>query len=116
MHIFLDEGEIDLALEALATLKKQVRFHSYHTDLTVARAAETTRSQAAIAIYLDVSNTLVQQRGRGNYAEAAGYLARVHALLQQAGEAAHWTALIAQIREANRRLPAFQDELKQAGL
>jgi hypothetical protein len=116
VHIFLDEGEIDLALEALATLKKQVRFHSYHTDLTVARAAETTRPRAAIAIYLDVSNTLVQQRGRGNYAEAAGYLARVRALLQQAGEAAHWTALSAQIREANRRLPAFQDELKQAGL
>ncbi len=116
VQIFLDEGEIDLALEALATLKKQVRFHSYHTDLAVARVAEATHPQAAIEIYLDVTKVLIQERGRGNYAEAAQYLVRVRDLLRKAGEAAHWTGLVAQIREENRRLRALQDELKRAGL
>lgn len=116
VHIFLDEGEIDLALEALATLRKQARFRTYHTDLAVAHAAEATHPRAAVEIYLEVSKMLIQQRGRGNYADAAAYLARVRALFQATGESAHWTALIARIREENRRLPAFQDELKQAGM
>ena len=116
VHIFLDEGEIDLALEALATLKKQARFRTYHTDLAVALAAEATHPHAAVEIYLEVSKMLIQQRGRGNYADAVAYLARVRALFQATGESAHWTALITRIRDENRRLPAFQDELKQAGL
>ncbi len=116
VHIFLDEGEIDLALDAFAILNKQTRYRAHHTDLAVARAAEATRPQAAIEIYLNVSNGLIQQRGRGNYAEAAGYLVRVRSLLREMGESARWDTLIAQIREDNRRLTALKDELKQAGL
>ncbi len=116
VHIFLDEGEIDLALEALATLKQQARFHSYHTDLAVAKAAEASRPQAAIEIYLDTAGLLIRQRGRGNYAQAAAYLARVRDLLQKAGQLPRWTALIAQLREENQRLPALRDELDRAGL
>lgn len=116
VHIFLDEGEIDLSLEALATLKNQAHYRSYHTGLAVAQAAEATRPKAAIEIYLEAADMLIQQRGRGNYAEAARYLARVRALLQKAGESADWAALITQIRDNYRRLPALQDELKQAGL
>jgi len=116
VHIYLDEGEIDLALEALATLKKQNRFYSYHTGVIVAQAAEAARPEAAVEIYVDAANVLIGQRGRGAYAEAAAYLARVRALLQDSRQLARWTALIAQIREENRRLRALRDELDQAGL
>jgi hypothetical protein len=116
VHIFLDEGEIDLALEALAVLKQQVRFHSHQTDLEVARAAEATRPDASIAIYIDIARRLINERGRDNYAAAASYLARVRDLLRKAGQSARWKELIAQIREENRRLPALRKELDQAGL
>jgi uncharacterized Zn finger protein len=116
VHIFLDEGEIDLALEALAALKEQAWHHSYHTDLAVAQAAEASRPQAAIEVYLDVAKVLIEQRGRGSYAEAAVYLARVRDLLQRVGQPERWRALIAGIRDENRRLRALRDELDRAGL
>jgi hypothetical protein len=47
VRIFLDEGEIDRAMEALAALKEQGRPHSYHTDLAVAQAAEEMRADPA---------------------------------------------------------------------
>jgi tetratricopeptide (TPR) repeat protein len=116
VRIFLDEGEIDRALEALTALKEQGRPHSYPTDLAVAKAAEATRPEAAIEIYLDAARTVIQQRNRGSYAEAAGYLTRVRDLLQKSGQLTRWTALIAQIRDENRRLRALRDELDRAGL
>jgi uncharacterized Zn finger protein len=116
VQIYLDEGEIDLALEALAALKKGELFHSYPTDLAVAKAAEATRPEAAIQLYLDAANSVIQLRNRGSYAEAAEYLTRVRDLLRKSGQIDRWAALIAQIRDDNRRLRALRDELNQAGL
>ena len=116
VQIFLDEGEIDLALEALAASKGQWRYHSYHTDLAVAKAAEATRPEAAIQIYRDAANSVIQQRNRGSYAEAAEYLTRVRDLLGKSGQTDRWAALIAQVRDENRRLRALRAELDHAGL
>jgi hypothetical protein len=41
---------------------------------------------------------------------------RVHDLYCCLGEPATWQALIADLREQNRWLPALQDELNKAGL
>jgi uncharacterized Zn finger protein len=116
VHIFLDEGEIDLALEALAAQRERGGYHSYRTDLAVARAAEAVRPEAAIELYLDAANSVIQHRNRGSYADAAQYLTRVRDLLRKAGQDAHWMALIAQIRDENRRLRALRGELDRAGL
>lgn len=104
-------GRIEEATDAARQL-----FHSYHTDLAVAKAAEATRPEAAIHLYLDAANSVIQLRNRGSYAEAAEYLTRVRDLLRKSGQADRWTALIAQIRYDNRRLRALQDELNRAGL
>lgn len=116
VHIFLEEGEIDPALGALADLKTAWGLHSPHTALVVARAAEAGRPEAAIQIYVDVAGALIRQRGRGSYVEAAEHLARVRELLEKAGQPARWRALIAQIRDENRRLRALREELDRAGL
>jgi uncharacterized Zn finger protein len=59
---------------------------------------------------------LIAARGRGNYAQAASYLLRVRAVHVLVGEEKAWQALIADLRQENRRLPAMQDEFNQAGL
>lgn len=116
-EIHLDEGEIDQALETV----EQVRASAWgwggvHLSIRVAQAAEESRPRASIRIYVERAERLIAARGRGNYAEAATYLVRVRDLYHRLGEPETWQALIAELREQNRRLPALQDELNKAGL
>jgi uncharacterized Zn finger protein len=116
--IHLAEGEIDAALASLEQVRQQRwgEWGSRSLSVEVARAAEETRPQAAIGLYMQQVERLIGARGRGNYAEAASYLQRVRDLLDRLGEAHGWQALIAALREHHRRLPALQDELHKAGL
>ncbi len=116
VQIFLHEGQIDSALDALATLRRAYPYASDHMVLAVAHAAEAERPQAAIDLYVQAATQLIDRRGRTSYAEAAQVLARARALLLQTNQAERWTALITQIRQENRRLPALQDELNRAEL
>jgi uncharacterized Zn finger protein len=118
-EIHLEEGDVDRALESLETIgtsrwgwpraSRQLR-------IQVARAAEVDRPREAIRLYMAVVEKLIAARGRGNYAEAAGYLIRVQDLYHRLGEPATWDALIADLRERNRRLRALKEELGKAGL
>ena len=120
-QIYVDEKRVDEALAALAqTAKGFQQHHSYlgstNLRLSVALLAEESRPSAAIDIYRDEAQRAIAGRNRDSYAVAATHLRRVKAIYEQMGEGVKWKALIAQIRQENKRLTALQDELKKAGL
>jgi uncharacterized Zn finger protein len=82
----------------------------------VAQAASEQRPRESIRLYLQLAESLILQRGRGNYAQAAGYLQPVRATYLRLGEPQTWQALIVNLREEFRNLPALKDELNRAGL
>ncbi|MDY7076215.1 MAG: SWIM zinc finger family protein, partial [Chloroflexota bacterium] len=90
-EIHLEEGGIDRALETL----KQVRASAWGwgggpLSIQVAQAAEESRPQEAIRIYVERAGQLIAARGRGNYAEAARYLCRVRDLHHRLDEQEAW--------------------------
>jgi uncharacterized Zn finger protein len=85
-------------------------------SIRVAQAAERNYPREAIALYTAAAERLIRAQGRGNYAVAARYLARVRDLYQRLGEGAMWDTLISDIREQNRRMRALKEELERAGL
>jgi uncharacterized Zn finger protein len=116
-EVHLEEGEIDRALETVEHVRAAAwGWGGGELSIRVAQAAEGSRPQAAIRIYVEQAERLIAGRGRGNYAEAATYLTHVRDLYDRLGESEVWTALIADLREQNRRLPALQDELNKAQL
>jgi uncharacterized Zn finger protein len=119
-EIYLKEGQVD---QALASVKRVASGASgmwgmYHSPLLirVAQAAESSRPQESIRIYVDTAKRLIQARGRDNYTTAANYLARVRELYQRLGEDKTWQALIGDIRQQNSSLRALKEELNRAGL
>lgn len=117
IQVYLDEGQIDQALEAVKSERVTRNLH-YESgmSLQVARAAEATRPKAAREIYRKQAEGLIQQQGRQNYREACQFLKKVRELYQKLGEDAAWTDYLAGLRAQNRRLRAFQEELTAAKL
>lgn len=120
IQIYLDEGEIDQALKALPARRKRGLVTSFYgspsLELRVAEAAEQSRPKAALEIYREVAERLIDQRGRGNYQEAARLLEKVRALYQRLGESGAWQDYIADLRDRTRSLRALKEELAAAGL
>jgi tetratricopeptide (TPR) repeat protein len=119
VEIYLEEGEIDLALDALENARIATRYrweYPYSLQIIVAKAAEETRPERAIQLYLDRIKRLIEIRGRDHYAEAANYLKIVQEIYKRLEQQEYWQSLIASLRQENRNLPAFQDELKKAKL
>lgn len=118
IRIYLDEGEIDQALSALKTAKLGWS-HGYgggNIALDVAQAAEATRPRAALDIYRREAERLIALQGRPNYQAACRLLARVRDVYTRLGEEWAWTGYLNGLRESNRRLRAFQEELAAARL
>ena len=116
-EIFLEEGMIDQALESLERAKASNRYWGDFTlQVEVARAASEQRPKESIRLYIQLVESLIRQRGRDNYAQAAGYLRPVREAYLRLGEPHTWQALIANLREQHRNLPALRDELTRAGL
>ena len=113
--IYLDEGEIDLALKSVQ--QRQPRF-PYEADqlIRVAQAAVETHPRAAVDIYRQQAEILIEARGRDNYRRACAHLTRVRDIYRQLGEEPAWTGLLAQLRERHRRLRALREELSNSGL
>ncbi len=84
--------------------------------LHVAQASDKHCPEKAIPVYLDAAERLIAQRGRENYATAAGYLRRARDLFSATHQSGEWQETIANLRERHRNLPALQDELRKAGL
>ena len=119
VEIYLDEGEIDQALETLEQARAIVRHqweYPHSLELRVAKEAESSRPESAIQLYLNQIHSLIGRRGRDNYAEAANYMKGIQRIYKRLGRQEEWRSLIASLRLENRNLPAFQDELKKAAL
>jgi uncharacterized Zn finger protein len=116
IEIYVDEDEIDLALETLQKMRESGRYGARYLLPEVAQAAEDSRPRAAIRLYMEMVERLIAGRGRSNYNTAAALLERVRELYHRLDEDETWHTLIAQLREENRRLRALQDELDKAGL
>ncbi len=118
IQIYLLEGEIDRALDALkaSPVDGYGYFGGQSLRLTVAEAAEETRPRAALEIYRQYAEGLIAQRGRENYRQACDLLKRVQQLYQRLDENETWTRYIADLREQNRTLRALKEELAAAEL
>ena len=114
--IYLEEGAIDLALQTARKYDQTASYYAADRLLLVAQAAEETRPQAAIEIYLERAEELIADRGRERYQQACTYLTTVRDLYRQMSQERAWTGVMAELRERHERLPALQDELNQAGL
>ena len=82
----------------------------------MAQAASETHPQAALNIYRQQSESLIEARGRDNYRQACAYLTGVRDRYRQLSRISEWTGFIAELRERHRRLPALKEELSNAGL
>ena len=113
--IYLEEGEIDLALKSV---KERKPGFPYGTDqlIRVAESASETHPHAALDIYRQQVERLIETRGRDNYHRACEHLTRVRNLYRQLSQEPAWADFIAQLRERHRRLPALKEELSNAGL
>lgn len=114
--IFLDEGEIENALQALRTGRGAASWYGGDLRVTVAAAAEATHPKEAIALYREVAESLIERRGRNNYAVASEYLRKAQDLHVQLGDEPGWQRYFAALRERYQGLPALRDELGRAGL
>ncbi len=97
----------------------------------VAKAAEETRPHAAIKIYQQETEKLINARGeiyqqeaeklinargRENYQTACSYLTSMRTLYEKINASDQWTSYITGLRDRNRGLRALKEELVRAGL
>ena len=123
-EIYLLEGEIDAALTAVKHVREPNYFTGWNTgylsadtlQIRVAQAAEDSRPDDAIRLYEAQVKRLIENRKRDSYAIAATYLARVRDVFRRQRRECEWDPLIARYRADYKRLPALQDELRQAHL
>jgi uncharacterized Zn finger protein len=112
--LYVNEGEIDLALKTLEEVPQT--WGISQLQIEVAEAAQEQYPRESIRLFIEVVERLINQRGRENYAQAAGHLAEVRTIYHRLGENETWYALITRLREQHRTLRALQDELTRAEL
>ena len=117
-QVHLHDGEPDEALKLVYLPAKEGGWHGRQARmrLVVADAVAEARPEEALQLYLDAATDLIEQRGRGNYAEAAGLLQKARRIYQRQGKAESWALLIGEFRDTFKQLRALQDELNKAGL
>ena len=74
--VYLEEGEVDLALRSV-NRRRPGFLHGVDQLIRVAQAASETHPQAALDIYRQQAESLIEARGRDNYRQACAYLTRV---------------------------------------
>jgi uncharacterized Zn finger protein len=89
---------------------------SSHYQAQVAEAAEESYPDEAIRLYKSVVKRLIDGRGRENYQQATGYLARVRRLYLTQEREAEWQAYMTTLRSNNKSLRALKEELDPRGL
>ena len=115
-QVYLHDDEPDEALKLVYLPREDWRGRQARMRLVVADAVAETRPEEALQLYLDAATDLIEQRGRSNYAEAAGLLLKARAIYRRRGKSEDWALLIGEFRETFKSLRALQDELKKAGL
>jgi uncharacterized Zn finger protein len=110
--------DIDLCEGAMARAVDRVNAERSlrHRVLDVARAAEKTMPAEALDLYRTAAEDLIEHRNRGSYQAACEHLRKVRQLYQRLDGDAAWAAYILTLREQNRSLRAFREELDRAKL
>jgi hypothetical protein len=127
VSIYLDEGEVDQALAALAELERTPRAPLYgygyraegspsHYQAQVAEAAEVSYPDEAIRLFKSVVKRLIDGRSRENYQQATVYLARVRQLYRKQEREPEWQEYITNLRNSNKSLRALKEELDKREL
>jgi uncharacterized Zn finger protein len=120
--IYLHDEEWDEAWAALKQVKSPSGYYyrwmsGYASlDLEVASRSRFARPALALPVYIEHARQSIDRRNRDSYREAAEYLSIARELYLKLNDSASWLALIREIREVFKRLPALQDELNKAGL
>ena len=112
--VYLEEGEIDLALRSVN--RGPAGLHGGNRLTRLAEAAAATRPQAALDIYRQQVEGLIAARGRENYRVSCAHLARSRDLYRNLPEEPGWLAYVGELKERHRRLPALREELNKVGL
>ena len=113
--IYLEEGDIDLALKSVKH-RKPGFLYGEDQLVRVAQSASETHPHAAVDIYLQQVESRIEARGRDNYQRACSHLIKVRELYRQLSGGPAWTDFITGLRDRHRRLPALKEELRNAGL
>ena len=113
--VYLEEQEWELAWETQSKVDNN-HYWARFLDLEVAKASYHAMPDHAIPVLIRHARESIDLRGRDNYATAAELLSHVLQAYDQNGNIDQWEALINEIRETHKRLPALQDELNKAGL
>ncbi|HEY9614140.1 MAG TPA: hypothetical protein V6C93_32675, partial [Allocoleopsis sp.] len=113
IEIALHEKNLERALELLPKLSAWSRANYI---LNVAKAAEKTKPKTAIALYQQIVEQYIDQRGRSAYQVAAQHLKQIKALYESLNTQSDWVVYIQQIRSKYPTLRALQDELNKAKL
>lgn len=113
--VYLEEGEVDLALKSVKR-RRPGFLHGADQLIRVAQAASETHPHAALDIYRQRAESLIEARGRENYRRACQHLVQVRDLYLRLSQEPVWTGYVAGLRERHRRLPALKEELSNAGL
>jgi uncharacterized Zn finger protein len=112
VEIYLKEGEIDAALEAVKSDRGP--HFGFGMDLKVAKAAKATRPREALAIYREHAEREIEHRSRHHYQGACKFLKKVANLYQGLHEEEAWQRYVAGLRQKHHSLRALQEELTKA--
>jgi hypothetical protein len=116
-RLHLENGDVGAALNTVAKVDSGSRLSSNTSlKMDVAEAAEDEYPEAAIRIYTERGRSLIADRGRGNYRQAAEHFQRVKALYDQHEPGAWEDVLDALYDDELHRLPAARDEFDKADL
>lgn len=119
IRIYLDEGEINQAIELWESrpAERRVQVVAWdRIDLEVAKAAEQSHPETALKIYRNEVESLIAIRGRQNYQDACEYLTKIRQLLTKSGPTNDWDTYMTRLRDRHRSLRALLEELKNARL
>jgi hypothetical protein len=115
--MYMEDQEWDRAWNLLPRLTP--RLNSYYmpgNDIRLAMASYRTHPSQALPILQKLAESQISRRERSAYAEAATTLGMVRTAFEALSQKPHWQRYIAELRETYKKLPAFQDELRKAGL
>jgi len=117
-RLHLADDNVEAALETVPKADKSFSWHYNRSPLPiqVAEAAEDEYPEEAIQIYTERGRSLIAERGRDNYRDAAKLFQRVKTLYDRTQPGAWSDVLEALYDDELHRLPAARDEFEKADL
>jgi len=117
-RLHLSNDDVEAALKTVVKVGSSPwQYGGTSLKMDVADAAEETHPEEAIRLYTDRARTLIEQRGRSNYADAGDLLVRVKTLYDRMDDLDTWQSFIDALHDDElHRLPAAQDEFEKRDL